>query len=155
MNVELAGLPVGKWRYLTLPEIDKLNQMVSESSKTDVAPKTRVQYIPKRKKSDEGGGMDADYMDMPSDRPRGKSRDRNVAAAADGARAEKPKSDRPKSTRQKPGADDKPRAGAKPKGSKPAAGKPRSAKPERVGKIIGEKSKARNVGKFKDFRGRK
>ncbi len=35
MNVELGNLPVGKWRYLTLPEVDKLNEMVAESSKTD------------------------------------------------------------------------------------------------------------------------
>ena len=61
MNIELAGLPVGKWRYFTLPEIDKLNQMVAESSKTDVGDKgdkqagERVkQYIPKRKNVDNG-----------------------------------------------------------------------------------------------------
>ena len=60
MNVELANLPLGKWRYFTLPEIDKLNQMVAESSKTEDAAtaKTKgrsgsavVQYIPKRKKA--------------------------------------------------------------------------------------------------------
>jgi 23S rRNA pseudouridine2604 synthase len=57
MNVELANLPVGKWRYFTLPEIEKLNMMVSESSKTDSEPKGKkaVQYIPKKKKTDSDG----------------------------------------------------------------------------------------------------
>ncbi len=35
MNVELGNLAVGKWRYLTLPEINKLNELVAESGKTD------------------------------------------------------------------------------------------------------------------------
>ena len=55
MNVELGALAVGKWRYLTLPEIEKLNELVAESSKTDSRPKEKdrvpVQYIPKKKKS--------------------------------------------------------------------------------------------------------
>ena len=55
MNVELGALAVGKWRYLTLPEIEKLNELVAESSKTDSGPKEKdrvsVQYIPKKKKS--------------------------------------------------------------------------------------------------------
>ena len=59
MNVELGNLPVGKWRYLTQPEIEQMEQMVASSSKTDEAAKPpkaatadgRVkQYIPKRKK---------------------------------------------------------------------------------------------------------
>ena len=56
MNVELGALAVGKWRYLTLPEIEKLNELVAESSKTDAggggkgAERPKVQYIPKRKK---------------------------------------------------------------------------------------------------------
>ncbi len=54
MNVQLANLPVGKWRYLTQPEVDKLNEMVAESSKTDIPQppeqKQFVQYIPKKKK---------------------------------------------------------------------------------------------------------
>jgi 23S rRNA pseudouridine2604 synthase len=61
MNVQLGNLPVGKWRYLTVPEIEKLNEMVSESTKTapddrpneedDAMEKEPVrQYIPKRKK---------------------------------------------------------------------------------------------------------
>ena len=60
MNVQLGNLAVGKWRYLTLPEIDKLNEMVAESSKTEVNKSTAKdtpsqkqpvkQYIPKRKK---------------------------------------------------------------------------------------------------------
>ena len=55
MNISLGNLPVGKWRYFTAPEIDKLNEMVAESSKTEEASKAPAkgpvqQYIPKKKK---------------------------------------------------------------------------------------------------------
>ncbi len=61
MNVQLGNLAVGKWRYLTIPETDKLNQLVAESAKTEPAAKSRPkkahtgeqavkQYIPRRKK---------------------------------------------------------------------------------------------------------
>jgi 23S rRNA pseudouridine2604 synthase len=60
MNVQLAGLPVGKWRYLSIPEVDKLNEMVAQSSKTEDAntkqlainkpARAAVQYIPRKKK---------------------------------------------------------------------------------------------------------
>ncbi len=62
MNIELAGLPVGKWRYFTLPEVEKMNQMVAESSKTDDAgkPDKVKQYIPKRKNVDKGEGETGD-----------------------------------------------------------------------------------------------
>ena len=53
MNVQLGNLPVGHWRYLTGPEIDKLNEMVTESSKTEekAVDNTVVkQYIPRKKK---------------------------------------------------------------------------------------------------------
>lgn len=36
MNVQLGNLPSGKWRYLTNPEIDKLNELVAESNKEDI-----------------------------------------------------------------------------------------------------------------------
>jgi 23S rRNA pseudouridine2604 synthase len=54
MNVQLGNLPVGKWRYFTQAEVDKLNEMVAESSKTDGAAeikekKSVIQYIPKKK----------------------------------------------------------------------------------------------------------
>jgi 23S rRNA pseudouridine2604 synthase len=61
MNVTL-DLPIGKWRYLTPAEIDKMNSMVAESTKTDdktgssnknnAGEKKPVaaQYIPKKKK---------------------------------------------------------------------------------------------------------
>jgi 23S rRNA pseudouridine2604 synthase len=59
MNVDIGNLPVGKWRYLTLPEIDQMEKMVASSSKTDVGAKTGKsagtkdgrpkQYIPKKK----------------------------------------------------------------------------------------------------------
>ena len=65
MNIQLGNLAAGKWRYFTVPEIDKLNEMVAESSK--VAPangKTKVkdeeravvQYIPKKKTKPEIAG---------------------------------------------------------------------------------------------------
>ncbi len=52
MNVQLGNLPIGHWRYLTPPEIDKLNELVATSTKTDDPPpqKEQKQYIPKRKK---------------------------------------------------------------------------------------------------------
>ncbi len=55
MNISLGNLPVGKWRYFTAPEIDKLNELVAESSKTEEASKPAAkapvqQYIPRRKK---------------------------------------------------------------------------------------------------------
>ena len=60
MNIQLGNLPAGKWRYFTGPEIDKLNEMVAESNKTETAadkvkeknkPKdgSVTQYIPKKK----------------------------------------------------------------------------------------------------------
>lgn len=53
MNVQLNDLPVGKWRYFTPQEIDKMNELVSESVKTEpVINQTKEvkQYIPKKKK---------------------------------------------------------------------------------------------------------
>jgi 23S rRNA pseudouridine2604 synthase len=47
MNVSLGNLPMGKWRYLTQPEIDALNKLVEDSSKTEEA--SVRQYIPKKK----------------------------------------------------------------------------------------------------------
>ena len=54
MNISLDTLPVGKWRYLTLPEMARMNEMVQESSKTDDAPQKKKKassstYIPKKK----------------------------------------------------------------------------------------------------------
>jgi 23S rRNA pseudouridine2604 synthase len=37
MNVKLDNLATGKWRYLSQPEVDKLNAMVATSSKTEEA----------------------------------------------------------------------------------------------------------------------
>ena len=59
MNVQLGNLPVGKWRYFTIPEVDKLNELAAQSRKTDDADKlqatskparAKVQYIPRKKK---------------------------------------------------------------------------------------------------------
>jgi 23S rRNA pseudouridine2604 synthase len=53
MNIQLGNLPSGKWRYFTPAEIDKLNEMVAESSKTAPSAKAKdraeVQYIPKKR----------------------------------------------------------------------------------------------------------
>lgn len=38
MNVTLGNLPIGKWRYLTVDELMKLNTLISTSSKTQDAP---------------------------------------------------------------------------------------------------------------------
>jgi 23S rRNA pseudouridine2604 synthase len=51
MNVQLGNLPVGHWRYLTGPEIEKMNEMVAESSKTE----ERLNKT--KKKGDEHGGI--------------------------------------------------------------------------------------------------
>ncbi len=41
MNVQLANMPVGNWRYLTPQEVDKMNELVAESSKVDTVKKTK------------------------------------------------------------------------------------------------------------------
>jgi 23S rRNA pseudouridine2604 synthase len=41
MNIKLDDLAVGKWRYLTTPEIEKLSELVATSGKTEEAS-----YIP-------------------------------------------------------------------------------------------------------------
>lgn len=48
MNITLDKLPVGKWRYLTQAEVDKLHDMLSSSSKTEEASITETTQ---RKKS--------------------------------------------------------------------------------------------------------
>ncbi len=42
MNVDLEGLSVGKWRYLSSDEINKINQMISTSLKTEEASVLQV-----------------------------------------------------------------------------------------------------------------
>ncbi len=53
MNVNLGKLPSGHWRYLLPEELDKVNQLVAESSNTEeasiIAPAKPTQYIPKKK----------------------------------------------------------------------------------------------------------
>jgi 23S rRNA pseudouridine2604 synthase len=42
MNVQLGNLPVGKWRYLSPAETDKITELISTSVKTDVpTPKNK------------------------------------------------------------------------------------------------------------------
>jgi 23S rRNA pseudouridine2604 synthase len=52
MNISLDNIPLGKWRYLTAPEIDMLNKLVEHSSKTEEAsyPKTLTQPANKKKR---------------------------------------------------------------------------------------------------------
>ena len=38
MNVSLANLAVGKWRYFTAPEVEKMNEILADSSKVDETP---------------------------------------------------------------------------------------------------------------------
>ena len=37
MHITLAGIPTGKWRYLSSEEIETINQLVADSSKTEEA----------------------------------------------------------------------------------------------------------------------
>jgi len=46
MNVQLANLPVGKWRYLTPAETDKISVLISTSAKTDETPIKRKKPRP-------------------------------------------------------------------------------------------------------------
>ena len=39
MNVDLGNLKIGEWRELTTSELDKINKMVSDSTKTEEASK--------------------------------------------------------------------------------------------------------------------
>lgn len=48
MNVKLDNLAPGKWRYLTAPETDKLNELVSASVKTEEA--SYIKSLPGKKK---------------------------------------------------------------------------------------------------------
>lgn len=78
MNVELGNLPVGKWRYLTLPEVEQMETMVASSSKTDTGAKPgnkagaadgrERQYIPKKKTSRQPV-EDMDYSELPPRKP--------------------------------------------------------------------------------------
>jgi 23S rRNA pseudouridine2604 synthase len=63
MNVNLGKLPVGHWRYLSPEEIDIINKMVSESSKTEEASyrekktvDSRQLTLDKEKPNDSGQG---------------------------------------------------------------------------------------------------
>lgn len=65
MNVHLGKLPVGHWRYLTPDEIDIINKMVSDSSKTEEASyRTKpARPKPEKKAVEETGTEDlAHYM---------------------------------------------------------------------------------------------
>ncbi len=53
MNIQLGNLPIGHWRYFTQPEMDRLNEMVKDSSKTDgEAPQKGPAAKPEKKKND-------------------------------------------------------------------------------------------------------
>lgn len=141
MNVSLENLPVGKWRYLTLPEVDKLNDMVKESSKTpDIAQrkpkredeylvdeqpeeKKTVQYIPKRRPS----GSTASKPARRDDAPKG--------------RGSKPDDRKPAGRGPKPDDRKVPGKGAKPDDRKPAGKPPKASKAAKpAGKHAGKPS---------------
>jgi 23S rRNA pseudouridine2604 synthase len=50
MNVELGNLQAGKWRYFTPAEINKLNELVADSAKTDVSGKPAATSSRKRRR---------------------------------------------------------------------------------------------------------
>ncbi|REE82799.1 23S rRNA pseudouridine2604 synthase [Lutibacter oceani] len=50
MNVDLGNLKIGEWRELTSSELDKINKMVSDSSKTEEASKDIRKKKPVNKK---------------------------------------------------------------------------------------------------------
>ena len=50
MNVDLGNLKIGEWRELTSSELDKINKMVSDSSKTEEASKDIRKKKPIKKK---------------------------------------------------------------------------------------------------------
>lgn len=55
MNIELGNLPQGKWRYFTPAEIDRMNDMVAESTKTD-AGEIRSKKSAREKNESKGPG---------------------------------------------------------------------------------------------------
>lgn len=48
MNIKLENLQPGKWRYLTTPEIDKMNELVRTSSKIEEAPAPKKEFKKKQ-----------------------------------------------------------------------------------------------------------
>jgi 23S rRNA pseudouridine2604 synthase len=66
MNVELGNLGVGKWRYLTIPETDRLNAMVAESGKTEHSKKTGFVEQKKESGKDESGSGERRAMENES-----------------------------------------------------------------------------------------
>ena len=156
MNVELGNLPEGKWRYLTLPEIEQMNVLVATSVKTEEASKPAKQYIPKNKKSTPA---DEDYS-MP-DRPakEGKERkgrparaegDDELARPAARSRSAKTEGadERPRrapSSRSKTeGGDERPRRVPSSRSAKAEGGdeRPRRATSSRPAKAGGDRDKA-------------
>jgi len=53
MNVHLGKLPQGHWRYLTPDEITIINKMVTDSSKTEEASRTKLPKVKAPKPQDE------------------------------------------------------------------------------------------------------
>ena len=52
MNIELGNLQIGKWRYFTLPEVDRLNELVKDSTKTQEEVISQPKTAPIKKKND-------------------------------------------------------------------------------------------------------
>lgn len=67
MNIKLeASLPTGKWRYLTTPEIDKLNELVRTSSKTEEAPITAKKEYKKKEAQPQAKTVNAKQKQQPA-----------------------------------------------------------------------------------------
>jgi len=141
MNVELGNLPAGKWRYLTLPEIEQMNELVATSSKTDNVSKAakagtkdgRVkQYIPKKR-----GDSKADELPFDHDKKGAPGKRAASKSAADNEGGDKPV--RPARKSSRPFADkegsDRPARPVRKSSTRPSAdreeGSDRPARPVR------------------------
>lgn len=63
MNISLGNLPVGKWRYLTDKEINTINSLVADSSKTEEASQVEEMetFQPLKKKPLQPAGKSGPY----------------------------------------------------------------------------------------------
>jgi len=56
MHITLGNLAPGKWRYFTAPEVEKLKELIGESSNEVIpAPRQNTTYIKKKKGAPPGG----------------------------------------------------------------------------------------------------
>ena len=156
MNVELGNLPHGKWRYLTLPEVDKLNEMVELSSKTETydpkgQPRQRLKQITPKiqdQEEEEEQEFNESEWEMKSPARRGPKSDRKVSdrgnskperksAERNSSRTERKKSDHTALKPERKGDRSSPRTEGK--GSDRTALKPERKSPDRSSPRTGKK----------------